>query len=655
VSHTGGELERRPETVPAPYLHGQRTGDIVRVVDWPEFAAWARVRGVPIGGLILIAAQLVWKSVFLSHYYFWQDDFHFLELAREHSFTWNYLTYVGAGHLTPGDYAIFWAVARTSPYNWGFAAGITVVLLAAAGVAALRLMRTLFGDRPAILVPLAIYLLTPLTMPDIRWWSSGMESLPLQIATFMALNAQVHYVRTRRFWHAIAATAWVLVGLVFFEKGVALPLLLLAVTSAFLMEGNWAKAIGRSLQAFWREWVIQVVVVAAWAALLVYSLHTSSTQPGTPGSAGGVVTFIVKLVKDTFVPGAIGGPWQWLPSGDSEFAYSAPPSALAWLALIVAALVIAVSIWHRRYAWRAWAILAGWVAAADIAPVLLGRISELGPSVLGLETRYVADAAPILAICVGLAFWPVTGQPDRTRRRTTVPGADQFWRMVAAGLVGAFVIGSVWSVQAFQTDTSSAPVRLYMANARAALAEAPAGTVIEDGAVPPTLMTGLFGTYYVRASKVLGVLGQAAHPAGVRWTEQPAGTIDHLMVFGSDGRLHEASVWGKPSVPRRGCQAVRHGRAVVRFTAATWSSTRVLRVAYLAANAVGGQDVTVSYGASSQQLTLRAGLHSAWFIERGSTTSVTFSGPAMRGLCVGSMAAGVIVPSASGTVIPVAF
>ncbi|HTW00316.1 MAG TPA: hypothetical protein VMF87_08435, partial [Streptosporangiaceae bacterium] len=299
-------------------------------------------------------------------------------------------------------------------------------------------------------------------------------------------------------------------------------------------------------------------------------------------------------------------------------------------------------------------ILAGWLAAADIAPVLLGRISELGPSVLGLETRYVADATPILVICVGLAFWPVTGQPDRTRRRVTIPGADQFGRMVAAGLVGALAIGSVWSVQAFQNDTTSAPVRLYMANARAALAQAPAGTVIEDGAVPSTLMTGLFKSY-TSASKVLGVLGQAAHPAGVRWTAHPVGTIDHLMVFGQDGRLHEASVWGRPSVPRRGCQAVRRGRAVVRFTSATWTTTRVLRFAYLAAAGVGGQDVTVRYGNSSQQLTLRAGLHSAYFTEHGSATAVTFSGAAMRGLCVGSMAAGVIVPAAKGTVIPVAY
>ena len=151
--------------------------------------------------------------------------------------------------------------------------------------------------------------------------------------------------------------------------------------------------------------------------VLRVALRTSSVQPGIPGTSAGIWSFISEMVKDTFVPGAIGGPWQWFPSGDAEYAYSAPPVALDWLALIVAVAVVAGSIWSRRYAWRSWAILAAWLAAADIAPVLLGRISELGPTVLGLETRYVADAVPVLAICVGLAFFPVAGNRAYIARR----------------------------------------------------------------------------------------------------------------------------------------------------------------------------------------------------------------------------------------------
>src|SRR5262245_61413399 len=121
MSHTGGELERRQENAPVPYVQAQHRGEAANIIDWPELAAWVRRRGVVLGGLALIVAQLIWKSIFLSHYYFWQDDFWWLTGARAHSFSWSYLTQSAGGHLTPGDWAIYWVVARISPYNWGLA------------------------------------------------------------------------------------------------------------------------------------------------------------------------------------------------------------------------------------------------------------------------------------------------------------------------------------------------------------------------------------------------------------------------------------------------------------------------------------------------------------------------------------------------------
>lgn len=654
---SGGELERRPEALPVPYPPRERQGEAPEVIDWAALAAWVRVRdrGVMLGALVLIVAQLIWKSVFLGHFYFRQDDFHVIELALSHSFGWSYLTFVGAGHLIPGVYAVAWVVARVTPYSWGLAGTVTVVMLACADLAALRLLRTLFGSRPAILIPLAVYLLTPLTMPDLGWWTSAIESLPLQIATFMALNAQVCYVRTGRFRHAVAAAAWLIFGLVFFEKALILPLLLLGVTSGFLAEGPWLRAIGRSLVGYWRGWALQLAIVAGYLAILLRSLHTSSVRPGIPGSDAGVLTFISEIIKDTFAPGALGGPWQWLPSGDAAYAYSAPPGALAWLSLIVGGAVIVTSIWSRVHAWRAWAILGGWLLGADIVPVLIGRITELGPNLIGLETRYVADAAPVLAICLGLAFWPVVGCPDPVRNRWAVSGAaSQAARMVAAGAVGAFVIGSVWSVQDYLNVTTSAPNRTFIANARAAIAQAPSGTVIFDEPVPASVMLGTFGQYaYV--SRVVGPMETAAAKAGLRFTAQPNGTIDHLMVFGADGTLRQALVLGEGGVPgRRGqnCQSVKRGRVVVYFVHPTPTTSQVLHLAYLASATVSGSYATVSYGTSSQVLTVRHGLHDAYLPVRGTANNVVLSGPAVTGLCIGGAQAGVVVPSTSGTVYP---
>ena len=659
MSQTGGELERLPGSTPVPYVQGQRSGDIGNIIDWPEFVAWARNRGIVLFGLVLIAAQLIWKSIFLSHYYFYQDDFHFMELALGHPFTWSYLTLIGAGHLFPGVYAICWVVARIALYNWAFAAAITIVMLAAASLAALRLLRTLFGSRPAILVLLLIYLLCPLVMMDTRWWSAAIELLPLQLAIFMALNAQVHYVRTGRFRHAIAVAAWLAVGLIFNEKALILPLLLFAISSGFLMEGPWPRTVVRCLVKYWRSWAVEAAMLAGYAVMFALSLHTSTVQPKIPDTAAGVFTLSWELVKDTFVPGAIGGPWQWFPTSDGQYASSAPPPALAWLSLIVAAAVILASVWSRRYAWRAWAILGGWLLAADVAPVVVGRIAEMTPGVLALQTRYVADAVPVLAICVGLAFLPLTGQPDTARRRPLGADGGQTARLIAAGLVGAFVIGSVWSVQDLQNTTSGQMSQVYVQNAEAAVAQAPAGTVIADSMVPSAIMIGAFGAY-ARTSMVIGPLESAGDAARIRWTSRPDGTIDHLMVFGPDGRLYQAAMYGPVSVPfpaKRGCQRVRHGKAVVQFTAPTYPGAGVLRVAYLASGTVNGDDVTVTYGRSTQVLTVKAGLHAAYFPVRGTVQSVTvsgISGAAVTGLCVGAMQAGLIVPSSSGLVIPAA-
>jgi hypothetical protein len=436
-----------------------------------------------------------------------------------------------------------------------------------------------------------------------------------------------------------------------------LPLLLFAITSAFLMEGFWRRTIGQCLVRYWRSWVLQAAVLACYAAAFVSSLHTSSVQPSVPGTAAAVFSFTEEVVKDTFVPGAIGGPWQWSGITDAQIAAAATPNALAWLSVIVAVAVILASSVSRRYAWRSWAILAGWVLAADVGPVVIGRIGEMTPGVLAQQTRYVADAVPVLAICVGLAFLPLAGQAD-ARRRMVVADASQVSqaaRLVAAGLVGAFTIGSVWSVQDLQNTTSGRLSQFYLENAEAAVAEAPAGTVINDWPVPPDIMIGAFG-YADRTSQVIGPAESAVAKTNIRWMAHPEGTIDHLMMFGADGRLHETAMYGPVSIPLpagRSCQRVRRGTAVVRFTTPTFPGENELRIAYVAA--ANGDDVTISYGGSVQVLTVQAGLHAAYLPERGSVDSVTVSGPPASVVCIGDLQAGVIGPSISGPVIPAAY
>ena len=409
----------------APYVENDAD------VEWADLrpvAAWVREHRVLLGAALLIVAQLIWKAQFLGHLYFRQDDFHDLDLAVGHSFNWGYLTYIGSGHLIIGLRVIAWALVRASstPYNWAAASAVSLAFVAAAAAAAYRLLRDLFGDRPVILVLLAIYLLTPLTLPDLGIWSSAMESVPLQLATFLAISAHLRYVRSGGIGHLAAAGFWIVFGMAFFEKGLVLPALLFAITAAYLTDRrNLAAGALRALLRYWRAWAAYLGLAAVYLVILLDSLRTSASQPGVPLSVRGVVTFSSELLRDTFLPGAIGGPWKWFPVSGNSFSFAAPSSGLVVLSVAVAVAVIAASIALRPQAWRAWAILAGWLVIADMLPVVIGRLDLIGASVLGLETRYVADATPVLIVCLGLAFLPLAeGRGARSGAREPGPGSS---------------------------------------------------------------------------------------------------------------------------------------------------------------------------------------------------------------------------------------
>ena len=629
------------------------TGDEFEWADLRSVVSWVRNHRVLVVAIVLIVAQLAWKAQFLSHLYFRQDDFHDLDLAVDHPLTWSYLTYIGSGHLIIGLRVVAWMLVRVSgTYNWGVASAVSLAFVAAASLAALRLLRQLFGERPFILIPLGIYVLSPLTMPDLGIWSSALESVPLQLAIFMALSAHVHYVRTGRTAHLAAAGFWVAFGLAFFEKGLVLPLLLFAVTAAFLTDTRSLLAGSlRTLLAYWKAWALYAALMIGYVILLAISLRTSAAHPHAPGSLNGIRTFAWGLLKESFTPAAVGGPWQWLPVADRSYSFAAPPTAQLWLAGAVLVAVIAVSIWLRRTAWRAWAILAGWIALADMLPVVIGRLNAFSPAVLGLETRYLADAIPVLAICLGLAFSPVTGARQARRRRRRhlaehgLPG--QHLRTAAAALVGLFIFGAIWSAQSYQSVTSGSIAASYIGNAARAVRLVPAGTPVFNRAVPGDIVEGLFGSYAMQ-SKVLGDVA----PGKLRWIARPSGTLDGLTIFSDDGKLHMARVTGAPSLPRpagQACWPARHGRITVRFWRFSPAYTGIMRIGYLA-SASGLIDV--QFGDLTRTLAVERGLHTAYLSVTGSVNYVIVRPGGTSGVCIGDVQAGNLGPDPLGRVLP---
>lgn len=309
-------------------------------------------------------------------------------------------------------------------------------------------------------------------------------------------------------------------------------------------------------------------------------------------------------------------------------------------------LVVAVSIVLRGRSWRAWAILAGWLVLADMIPVLLGRLQDGLAGLFGLETRYLADAACVLAICVGLAFLPVAGTSQGAeagpgRRRLPVTGPQL--RYAAAGLVGIFVFGSILSVQAYEKTTPGAPVpRAYMANAEHAIATVRRDTNVINLDMPPNMVTGVFEKNALQ-SKVLGDLD----PGQLRWLTNPQGTYDDLQIFGSDGGMFPAVISGVSSVRRtepgfKSCWPQRHEHITVRFTGPTSSLDTTLKLSYIWGGPPGS--VLVEYDGHEEQLTLRHGVHAAYLPVTGSVRRFIVSGFGRTHLCIATASAGQLVP-----------
>lgn len=649
TSAPGSYTSARPWTLEnfggGTVVYAQRAPSADAAPAYGEARQWLRGNSVMVIAVVLIAAQVWWKAVFLRHFYFRQDDFQWMDRALSARFSWSYLMTVDNGYLMPGGFALTWLLARASMYDWTLASAITLALLAASSLALLRLLRTLFGARPWILIPLLVYLFTPLTLPGLSLWASTVQWLPLQLTLSLATEAHVRHVRTGRPGPAIAAAAWVAAGMAFCDQGFLVPFLLFALTSAFLVPGSWPRAAAATLRRYFRTWLLYAALAGGYVALFLIQLAAGNQQPVKPGASAGILSFLSTALRVSVIPAALGGPWHWFSNG--EYGYATQTRLLTQLSWVVAAVVILVSLWYRRHAFRAWVILAGWLAVADMLPVVIARVGISNASFLALNLHYFADSAAVLAICAGLAFFPVAGEPDayRAARPPAVLRAG-----FACLLAGGILAGSLWSGREYLSGTSTAAESSYIATATQAVRHAPADAVIVSAPVPASLInSSLFG----RASYTDEVVGPLAPDSSrPRWTTAPSGLIPNLMIFDRLGRLWPVMVAGPVSVrppPRRGCWPVTSAGARIPVAGKLYNWPWTVHLWYSGPAAT----LEVQYGQGQHTVTVPAGTHDVYVPVTGGGSMVVVSSPAgISPGCVSKLTVGSLQPMAGSIPIP---
>lgn len=595
----------------------------------------------PLGAtaMALVALQLLIRTTIIGDAYFVTDDFMLTTRALESDLGWDYLTRVHTGHFEPIPFLLYWLLAHVAPLSWPPVVALSVAGQLVLNVAMYRLLRLLFGARPLILVPYAVFLFAALTLPSFLWFAASVITLPLQISLTLALYWHVKYTRDRKIRYALAATAALIFGLLCFEKAVLFVPFVFVFTASYWPARNWLLGFIQATRRLWPIWLMYAAVIISYLAVyLSRAREADATSRLFLPSVQALWDFAYYSVFRAFIPGVLGGPWHWWSIGHGG-ALADSPRILEWLTWAVALGTVLVTVALRRRAGRAWIALLVYLLGS-IASLGFTRVPLIG-SVLGLQTRYVADAIVPLTVVLGLSLMPMIGEKNPwhvSEPLTRWLAANRGRLMSALAAATAVVVASsLWSGWQFADIATSDPSRQYVTNARASLKTLPKGAEIYDG---PLINDGIIGSLfaeYNNSSRFLAPLVDAK----TKREMYSRRTYTKPYLLDNQGRLRPMVVVGAESSPGPliGCGwKIDNPRGRVPLRSSVFDYAWAMRIGYIASD---DTDIFVGFGDAVVPVHLQRGLNQIVFPVVAGGESVLFFGvPKSVTICVGDIQIG---------------
>lgn len=592
--------------------------------------AAGRVRtpaGVVGAGLALVVAAVGFRAWVVYPAFFFLDDYVYLDDAGSADLGPAWLAEPYNGHVMPGARLLIMLVARGGPVDWPLAATTSLVLQACAGLAMLWTLVRVFGPRPGVLVPLAVYLSTAITVPGFVWWAAAINLVPVQVALTLAVGSWVCAMRTREPRWVILVAAWVTLGLCFDVRAVLTLPVLAFVSLAYFAHGGPLRRAAVVLGARRPAIAVLAALGGAYTAYYLTQVEQITTRPS--------VSVVAALAGDvygrTLPTGILGGPWRWYDPAPPTALADPPPLlvALTWCVLLVVVAWIAL---RRSRTLRAWVPLVGYVAALVW---LVASTRSSAAQVAGLEYRFLTEAGVLLALGLGLATMPLPGavESSSARQRPLVAPPP---RVLVAALTTAVVLGGTWSAATYahvwHTRNDSEPfVRRLAADLSAAGPVDVAELRTRDG-VLSELVFPRNNTRTLAAP----LSGDVSFPP----------VSDDLHVVDDDGALSKAAV--DPTVrsapgPVPGCGWLVDGPALtVPLDGTAPAGLSWLRVGYLLGS---DTSATLVAGGVAVEVDLEAGLQSLFVRHNGDFDEIRLTGlPAGTNLCVDVVEVGDLVP-----------
>ena len=406
-------------------------------------------------GLAIVAAGAVLRGWAVNSTWFWLDDLA-LVIRGQDGIGWQALTQPHVGHLMPGGRVLAWIVGQGGPYDYDIAVVQVVVLYVFACLAVLRLLVTLFGVRPGILVPLAYFVFSPWLVPATSWWAAGINHLPALASTALAVDAHVRYLRAPSRRLLGLSLAWLAFGLAFAELAVFGYIPLVVITAGYFTTGTLLSRLGQVWQRYRPAVVAHVLLLGAYAALYLASgpaaLRTTEQVSWR--------AYVDNLILTVFPSTAIGGPVTWNEDWDltAQFEVS-PPIILQVVALAVIAAVFALSALTRDRGLRAWSLPLLQLLAALV--LLAEQRSAFGAR-FALDPRFTIPLALGVSLALGLAFLPVEGARESSTPRLRSPFVD-YWPVPVLATTGfvALAIVSAVTYPLLHVPQSESPRRFF--------------------------------------------------------------------------------------------------------------------------------------------------------------------------------------------------
>jgi hypothetical protein len=551
--------------------------------------------------LALIALQLAYRG-WASYRSYWEgDDFQLISQTFGPGGRSLHTLLTGiSGHVMPGGLYLSWLVNRISPFDYGLAALTLTLLQALASIGFLRLLLVSFGRRWGIIPPLVVYLSIALSVQSAVWWATGVQALPVQIAFFWAMSHQVRYLQSRRPWQAVAATAWVVFGLLFYEKSLLVVGALAIVTVAYFTQGTARER----LQQVWRDYRVSLFtnVVLGVSYLALYVSFGLSFDPGQATNYPIGPTADVMVLR-SWGTAIFGGPLRWGHTAGAPVSFAAPSPVLVLVCAVCSVLLGRELVRSRTAALRA-LLLPAFFLLCDVLLVVASRSTLIGP-VIGYEFRYISELSAVTAAALAFATMPVRGAVEQVEVRRPSVLLDRRRPAIVACVVVA-VLGTVSTSTYFRNWHGDQPGKAFFGTLVADAKTLPRGSDVVDSPMPANLLWPLAYPY-----NTLSVLLRPLTP-DVHYVT--AGT-DRVAFLGPDGHLDQLGVTpvhrARPREGTRCAYRVGQGMSTIKLDGPFIFGGWWVRVGYIA---TADSSITVSAGGLTQQTSVTSGLHTLYFL-----------------------------------------